>query len=112
MLAASVAALVAVTGVSAGVVASRGTGGGRTRPLRAQSAIASSRTVAAEIAPPPKAMTLAPDEDPTPLSANITDSMVPGARTRVTTPGLRKREHAKALSKSSQRPSAPPSPAR
>jgi hypothetical protein len=112
VLAASVAALVAVTGVSAGVVASRGNGGGRTSPLPAQSAVASTRTIAAEIAPPPKAMTPAPDEDPTPLAAPIANGMVPGARTGVTTAGPRKRKQPKALSKSSQRPSAPPSRAR
>jgi hypothetical protein len=112
VLAASVAALVAVTGVSAGVVASRGSGGGRTSPLRAQPAIASTRMVAAEIPPPARAMPPAPDEDPTPSPTSIANSAVPGARTRVTTPGPRKRKHAKAVSKSSHGPSTPSSPAR
>jgi hypothetical protein len=112
VLAASVAALVAVTGVSAGVVASRGSGGGRSSPLRAQPAIASTRMVAAEIPPPPTATTPVPDEDPTPSPASIATTVVPGARTRVTTPGLRKRKHANAVSKSSHGPSTPPSPAR
>ena len=112
VLAAGVAALVAVTGVS---VASRGSGGGRSLPtIQARPAIASSRTVASEVAAPPVAMTLVPDEDPRPASASI--------GTSVTTPGPRKRKHAKApsrqpagakvLSKSSQGPTARPAPGR
>jgi hypothetical protein len=110
VLAAGVAALIAVTGVS---VASRGSGGGRALPtIHAQPAIASSRTVASEVAAPPVAMTLAPDEDPRPASASI--------GTSVTTPSPRKRKHTKAasrqparatvLSKSSNGPSARPAP--
>ena len=112
VLAAGVAALVAVTGVS---VASRGSGGGRALPtIHAQPAIASSRTVASEVAAPPVAMTLAPDEDPRPASASI--------GTSVTTPSPRKRKHTKApsrqparakvLSESSHGPSARPTPGR
>ena len=112
VFAAGVAALVAVTGVS---VASRGSGGGRALPtIHAQPAIASSRTVASEVAAPPVAMTLAPDEDPRPASASI--------GTSVTTPRPRERKHTKApsrqpalakvLSKSSQHPSARPAPGR
>lgn len=112
VLAAGVAALVAVTGVS---VASRGSGGSRALPtISVQPAIASSRTVASEIAPPPVATTPAPDEDPRPASASIA--------TAATTPGPTKRKHAKVphrqparakvLSTSSGGPSARPASGR
>jgi hypothetical protein len=110
VLAAGIAALVAMTGVSAGVVASRGSGGVRPVPTRSPLAIASSRAVAPVIAAPAVAMTLVPDEDPSPASPSIA--------TVAPTPGPRKRKHAKApgaqparanaLSKSSRGPSARP----
>jgi hypothetical protein len=91
ILAAGAAALIAVTGVSAGVVASRGNG--RALPVAARASspsmiasglIAPPTHPAVSLAPAPAvAMTVAPDQDPLPASAAIA-------------PAPRKRKHAKA----------------
>lgn len=97
LLAAGAAALIAVTGVSAGVVASRGNGRALPVAPHAQSTIASGLIAPpthppASLAPPTLpspaiAMTVAPDEDPLPASASI----APAA----TAPAPRKRKHTK-----------------
>lgn len=110
VLAAGVAALVAVTGVSAGVVASRGNG--RTAPALVIPIVSATTGVVACHAPPPPvalAMTVVPDEDPLPASASIATAG-PRKRKQTKVPA-RQAARAKAAGKSPS-PTGRPTPAR
>jgi hypothetical protein len=94
LLAAGVAALVIVTGVSAGVVASRGAGPDLARPrvisvTRGPTVAVAAPAVAPVMETAQTEMTLVPDQDPSPSAAVASIAPSPAAT------GARKRKHTK-----------------
>jgi hypothetical protein len=99
VLAAGAAALVAVTGVSAGVVASRGAG--RTLPAVTPHVVAHNGTVASQTPAPPAAVAMtAPEQDPFPAPA-------PSSTAVAVTQATRKRKHAKSPARQAAHAKAP-----